>query len=90
MIPKTKRVRLKGKAAKAFYDKIYERDNGTCVWCGGHVEYGVKFDAHFNLTTVDPPEVVRFVKQNHPEVTIEKPRISMRKLIEKRGYCLRG
>lgn len=42
MIPKTKRVRLKGKAAKAFYDKIYERDNGTCIWCGRHVEYGVK------------------------------------------------
>ena len=39
---KTKRVKLKGKAAKEFYNAIYERDGGTCVWCGAPIEYGVK------------------------------------------------
>lgn len=29
---------------------------------------GVKFEAHMNLTSVDPPEVIRFVKQAYPEV----------------------
>lgn len=34
---------------------------------------GVKFDAKYNLTTVDPPELVRFVKAT-PGVQIEKAR----------------
>ena len=39
---KTKRVKLKGKSAKEFYNAIYERDGGMCVWCGAPIEYGVK------------------------------------------------
>lgn len=35
---------------------------------------GVKYDAHYNLTTVDPPELVQFIKEYHPDVTIEIPR----------------
>jgi len=44
---------------------------------------GVKYDAHYSLTTVDPPELVRFIKEKHPEVEIVKPKLSMWKLIEK-------
>lgn len=67
------------------YYVAFSGGKDSCVVLDLAKKSGVKFDAHFNLTTVDPPEVVRFVKQNHPEVTIEKPRISMRKLIEKKG-----
>ena len=35
---------------------------------------GVKFDAHYNVTSVDPPEVVRFIKRNYPDVKFEYPR----------------
>lgn len=35
---------------------------------------GVKFDAHYTLTSVDPPEVVRFIKDNHPEVIFDIPK----------------
>ena len=35
---------------------------------------GVKYDAHYNLTTVDPPELVFFIKEQHPDVKIEKAR----------------
>lgn len=45
----------------------------------------VKFDAHYNLTTVDPPELVWHIKRNHPEVEIEKPKESMWQLIERKG-----
>ena len=31
---------------------------------------GVKFKAHMNLTSVDPPEVIRFVKRNYPDVEL--------------------
>lgn len=47
------------------------------------VEAGVKFDAHYNLTTVDPPELVRFIKDNYPDVIIDYPKESMWKLIIK-------
>lgn len=32
---------------------------------------GVKFDAHYNVTSVDPPELVRFIKTNYPDVKFE-------------------
>lgn len=45
---------------------------------------GVKFDAHMNLTSVDPPEVIRFVKKQYPEVDLIKPKKSIYQLaIEK-------
>jgi phosphoadenosine phosphosulfate reductase len=44
---------------------------------------GVKFDVHYNLTTVDPPELVRFVK-TFDDVKIEKPEITMWRLIIKK------
>lgn len=34
---------------------------------------GVKFKGHMNLTSIDPPEVIRFVKKNYPEVELIKP-----------------
>lgn len=41
---------------------------------------GVKYDAHMNLTSVDPPEVIRFVKQAYPEVDLIKPKKSIYQL----------
>nr|DAL63076.1 MAG TPA_asm: phosphoadenosine-phosphosulfate reductase [Caudoviricetes sp.] len=38
---------------------------------------GVKFKAHMNLTSVDPPEVIRFVKKYYPEVELVKPKMSI-------------
>jgi phosphoadenosine phosphosulfate reductase len=51
---------------------------------------GVPFDAHYNLTTADPPEVVYFVRR-FPEVQFHKPRdkdgkfMSIWRLIHKKG-----
>ena len=38
---------------------------------------GVKFKAHMNLTSVDPPEVIRFVKRQYPDVELKKPKMSI-------------
>ena len=46
---------------------------------------GVKYDAHFSQTTVDPPEVTSYIKAHYPEVIWEKPRMSMFQLIMKTG-----
>ena len=58
---------------------------------------GCKFDAHYNLTTVDPPELVQYIKREHPEVQIHRPAKTMWKLIVENGmpptrlvrYCCR-
>lgn len=35
---------------------------------------GVKYEAHYTHTSVDPPELVRFIRQEHPDVVIDIPR----------------
>lgn len=35
---------------------------------------GVKYDAHYNVTSVDPPELVQFIKREYPKVIFEYPR----------------
>ena len=34
---------------------------------------GVEFDAHYNVTTIDPPELVWFIKKYHSDVIFEHP-----------------
>jgi phosphoadenosine phosphosulfate reductase len=46
---------------------------------------GVKYDAHHNLTTVDAPETVKFIKNHHPETQIHKPEKSMWQVIRENG-----
>ena len=47
------------------------------VLCHLALMAGVKFKAHMNLTSVDPPEVIRFVRKNYPEVEMIKPKMSI-------------
>lgn len=42
---------------------------------------GVKYDAHYRVTSVDPPELVRFIKDKHPDVSFEFPRYKDEKVI---------
>lgn len=46
---------------------------------------GVKFKAHMSFTSVDPPEVIRFVRRNYPEVETIKPKMSIYTLSKKKG-----
>ena len=48
------------------------------------VKAGVKFDAHYNLTTVDPPELVKFIRQEYPEVARHRPEMNMFQWIVKK------
>jgi phosphoadenosine phosphosulfate reductase len=47
---------------------------------------GVKYDAHYNLTTVDPPELVQFIRREYPEAwdNRKKPEMTMWQLIVKK------
>lgn len=45
---------------------------------------GVKFQAHMMFTSIDPPEVVRFVRKNYPEVITHAPKISIFEMAKKK------
>lgn len=49
---------------------------------------GVKYQAIYNNTTVDPPELVKFIK-TFLDVEISNPENTMRELIVKKGYPTR-
>ena len=65
------------------YDDVYGYylafSGGKDSQCLYHVAKlaGVRFKAHMNLTSVDPPEVIRFVKMEYPDVELVKPKKSI-------------
>lgn len=52
------------------------------------IKAGVRFDSHYHLS-MDPPELVMFVKQNYPDVLIEKSGFNYWNLIVEKGFPLR-
>lgn len=52
---------------------------------------GVKYEAHYAVTSVDPPELVRFIKDKYPDVIMDIPHdengdpVTMWNLIPKKG-----
>lgn len=47
---------------------------------------GVPYELHYNATTIDPPELLHFIKNNYDNVIFHKPRFSMWQLIVKKHY----
>jgi len=45
---------------------------------------GVKFDAHYNITGIDPPELFYFIRDNFPEVERHRPETTIWSLIVKK------
>nr|DAG54146.1 MAG TPA: phosphoadenosine-phosphosulfate reductase [Caudoviricetes sp.] len=46
---------------------------------------GVKFRTHMSLTSIDPPEVIRFVKREYPDVELVKPNDSIFNVAVRKG-----
>ena len=44
---------------------------------------GVKYDAHCNITGVEPPGLLKFIRRNYPHIHFEYPSLSMFQLIVK-------
>ncbi|NCB30731.1 MAG: phosphoadenosine phosphosulfate reductase [Clostridia bacterium] len=51
---------------------------------------GVKHQAFYSCTRIDPPEVVRFIKREYPQVTWLYPKITMLEGIRKHGPPFRS
>lgn len=77
--------------------KMYAPENGFYLaFSGGkdsqalyHIAQmaGVKFKAHFSPTTVDPPQLIRFIRRQYPDVEFRKVKMSMYDMALKKG-CL--
>lgn len=46
---------------------------------------GVKFKAHFSPTTVDPPQVIRFIRKHYPDCEFEKVEKSIYQVAKEKG-----
>lgn len=47
---------------------------------------GATYEAHYNDTTCEPPELIAFVRDQYPQVSIDRPPRSMWQLIRDRGF----
>ena len=76
---------------------LYDSENGFWLGFSGgkdsqtlmHLTQlaGVCFKAYFSPTSVDPPQVIRFIRENYPEVTFTKLKTSIYKMMQKKK-CL--
>ena len=72
LIQKAEKLALK-MSDKGFFLAFSGGKDSQCLY---HVAKmaGVKFEAHYSLTTLDPPELVHFIRKNYPDVIIDRPK----------------
>lgn len=47
---------------------------------------GIEVEWHYSVTTVDPPEVIWFIRKHHPEVIFDRPKMPLWAMIRERGF----
>ena len=83
LIRKAEKMALRLDPENGFYNTFSGGKDSQCLY---HLVKlaGVKAKTHMNLTSVDPPEVIRFVKQHYPDVELIKPRMSIYNMAKKK------
>lgn len=82
LLRKAEKLALSYDEENGYYLAFSGGKDSQCLWHVARMA-GVRFKAHMSLTSVDPPEVIRFVKREYPDVELIKPGKSMfRKAVE--------
>ncbi len=76
LLRKSERLALAYDPADGFYLAFSGGKDSQCLYHVARLA-GVRFKAHMSLTSVDPAEVIRFVKRQYPDVELIKPRRSI-------------
>ena len=66
--------RLQATEPEEGYYLAFSGGKDSCVLKALADMAGVKYDAHYSNTGIDPPELVRFIKNEHPDVIFDTPR----------------
>lgn len=67
-------MRLQAYEPEEGYFLCFSGGKDSCVIKALADMAGVKYDAHYSVASVDPPELVRFIKDFHPDVIFDYPR----------------
>lgn len=71
------------------YYMAFSGGKDSCVLWRLAMMAGVKFDAHYSVTTIDPPELVRFIRKEYPDVKFERYKTPFLVEMVKRGFPMR-
>ena len=84
LIRKAEKLALAYDPENGYYNTFSGGKDSQCLY---HIVKmsGVKFKTHMNLTSIDPPEVIRFVRKEYPDVHIIKPKDSIYHIAEQKG-----
>ena len=83
LIRKAEKMALRLDPVDGFYNTFSGGKDSQCLY---HLVKlaGVRHKTHMNLTSVDPPEVIRFVKTQYPDVELIKPKMSIYDMAKKK------
>lgn len=83
LIRKSERVALRLDPVDGFHNTFSGGKDSQCLY---HLVKmaGVRHKTHMSLTSVDPPEVILFVKAKYPDVELVKPRMSIYDMAKKK------
>lgn len=66
------------------YYLAFSGGKDSCVIKQLAIESGVKFDSHYSVTTIDPPDLIYFIKEHHKDVVWERPeKAFLTRMVEK-------
>ena len=83
LIRKSEKMALRLDPDNGFYNTFSGGKDSQCLYYLVKLAC-VKHKTHMNLTSVDPPEVIRFVKTQYPDVELIKPKMSIYKMAKKK------
>ena len=83
LIRKSEKLALRLDPENGFYNTFSGGKDSQCLYHLVKIA-GVKAKTHMNLTSVDPPEVIRFVKHEYPDVELIKPKMSIYEMAKKK------
>lgn len=72
------------------YYLAFSGGKDSCVLKALADEAGVAYDAHYSMTTIDPPELTRFINREHPDVEWEVPEHNFFAMVRRKGLPMRN